>query len=55
MAWEEATEEDGKQQWRVWPQSWRAPSVLCQLDMGKSWNAIIHANYWCAQIEEENR
>jgi hypothetical protein len=23
--------------------------------MGKSRNAIIHADYWCAQIEEENR
>jgi hypothetical protein len=39
----------------VWPTSCRVPSMLCQLDMGRSRYATIHANYWCAQIEEENR
>ena len=39
----------------VWHQSWRAPSMICQLDMGNSRYATIHANYWRAQIEEENR
>ena len=29
-------------------------NMLCQLDMGKSQNVIIHAAYWCAEIEEEN-
>ncbi len=39
----------------VWHTLWRAPNMICQLDMGKSRNAIIYANYWRAQIEEENR
>jgi hypothetical protein len=32
-----------------------AASMRCELDMGKSWNAIIHADYGRTQLEEENR
>jgi hypothetical protein len=39
----------------VWHIPRYAPSMLYQLDMGKSWYATIHADYWRAQIEEENR
>ena len=39
----------------VWHTPWWAPSMLYQLDMGKSGYATIHADYWRAQIEEENR
>ena len=39
----------------VWYIPGCAPSMLYQLDMGKSWYATIHADYWRAQIEEENR